>query len=291
MSTKIHYVSAPAGSGKTFQLAKFATTLVASQNRKIIIAQPTKKLIGQTAGQIRNANPSVAVHSIFSHGDGDAVTPRIVNHMANADPSAGQILLITHEALKRLPNAHRVHWDLFVDEIPAVFESIPLKVAKTHQYLTDHLELEDVAVGISAVKIASQKADDIDKLKLNKTEDELLGRFGEIATHLLDESRTVMVETAAYNSLLNGTRSKGEVNFFSMLDASFVDDYASVTLLGANATETELFILWESLCNVRFERHPILSKGLRYQQHQNGHRLAVHYLFENEVVDFHAHDE
>lgn len=282
MSTKIQYVSAPAGSGKTFQVGKLAATLVASENRKVIISQPTKKLIIQTANDIRKVNPAASVHLIYSHGDGAPVTPRIERHMANAEPSKGQILLITHEALKRLPNAHRVHWDLFVDEIPPVFECIPLKMVKTHQHLTDHLVLEDLAAGISKVKIANQNSRNITALKHNESEDQLLGYFGEIATHLLDESRTVMVETAGYNSLLNGTKHKGEVNFFSVLDASFVEDYASVTFLGANATETELFILWESLCDVRFAPHPILSKGLRYQEHQNGSRLTIHYLFEHE---------
>jgi reverse gyrase len=181
MSTKIQYVSAPAGSGKTFQVGKMAVTLVASENRKIIKSQPTKKLIIQTANDIRKINPAVSVNTIYSHGDGAPVTPRIERHMANADPSKGQILLVTHEALKRLPNAHRVHWDLFVDEIPAVFECIPLKMVKTHQLLTDHLVLEDIAAGISKVKIASQNTANITALKSNESEDQLLGYFGEIA--------------------------------------------------------------------------------------------------------------
>ena len=279
---RIQYVSAPAGSGKTHQLQHLATKLVGSDNRKVLIAQPTKQLIAQTAKAIQAANPNIKVHTIFSLGDGSAVLPRIEQHMRDADKSVGQVLLITHEALKRLPNAYRVHWDLFVDEIPAVFECIPLKVVKTHSYLTQHLALEEVASGISGVKIAVGQANAIEGLNRNESEDELIGHFGEITNHLLDDNRTVMVKTAEFNSLLDGTKDKGEVNFFSILDAGFVDGYNSVTFMGANAKDTELFILWKQLKLATFVQHKTLAKGLRYQAHENGSRLTVHYLFENE---------
>ena len=279
---RIQYVSAPAGSGKTHQLQQLATKLIGSENRKVLIAQPTKQLIAQTADAITQANPNIKAHTIFSTGDGDAVLPRIERHMRDADKSVGQVLLITHEALKRLPNAYRVHWDLFVDEIPAVFECIPLKVVKTHALLTQHITTEEIAVGISAVKIAVGQASAIDGLNRNESEDELIGHFGEITDHLLDENRTVMVRTAEFNSLLDRTKDRGEVNFFSILDAGFVDGYNSVTFMGANAKDTELFILWEQLKLATFVQHPTMAKGLRYQAHENGSRLTVHYLFENE---------
>jgi hypothetical protein len=128
--------------------------MASSGKRKILIAQPTKELIQQTANRISNLYPGVAVHTIYSGPSGDSVLPRIERHMAHAERAKGQVLLITHEALKRLPPAHRIHWELIVDEIPAVFGCIPLKIVDTHRYLTDHLALEDLAAGISAVKIA-----------------------------------------------------------------------------------------------------------------------------------------
>lgn len=279
---RIQYVSAPAGSGKTHQLINLAATMVASENRKVLIAQPTKQLIAQTAKAIEELNPNINVQTIFSLGDGSAVLPRIEQHMREADRSMGQVLLITHEALKRLPNAYRVHWDLFVDEIPAVFECIPLKVVKTHALLTQHLALEGIARGISGVKIDAGHSTAIESLNRNETEDELLGHFAEITSHILDDNRTLMVETAEYEALLSGTKERGEVNFFSILDAGFVDGFNTVTFMGANAKETELFILWSELNYASFVQHPILGKKLRYQKHENGSRLTIHYLFENE---------
>lgn len=278
----ILYVSAAAGSGKTHQLIQHVTKLVASDHRKVLIAQPTKNLIIQTANDIKSVNPDIDVTPIYSIGDGKAVTPRIEQHMRDADRTKGQVLLITHEALKRLPNAYRVHWDLFVDEIPAVFENIPLKVVKTHSYLTDHIKLKEIASGISAVDIEAGHLQAVNGLNVNESEDELIGHFGTISDHLLDENRTVMVESEELNSLINGTKTKGEINFFSLLDAGFVDSYNSVTFLGANALETEMFIIWKTLKMATFVEHPTLSKGLRYSKHQNGHRLQIHYMFENE---------
>ena len=281
-SATIYYVCAGAGSGKTHQLVGHAATLVKTQKAKVLIAQPTKVLMLQTLAEIQSQFPEVPAQAIYNAGDGKAVLPEIVEHMKQADPHSGQILLITHEALKRLPNAYRVHWDLFVDEIPAVFQNVSLKVAKTHSHLTDLLELEAITGNVAAVKIREGFKSQMEALRVNKTGDQLLGLFGEIATHLLDENRTVMVETAEFNSLLNGKRPKGELNFFSILRAQFVADYKSVTFMGANATETELFILWEALSEVQFQEHPHLSKGLRFKQHTNGNRLTVNFLFEHE---------
>lgn len=278
----IFYVSAGAGSGKTHSLIGHAATLVKSKNAKVLIAQPTKALIIQTLAEIQSQFPHIPAQAIYNAGDGKAITPEIMTHMQQADPHRGQILLITHEALKRLPNAYRVHWDLFVDEIPAVFENVSLKVAKTHSHLTDLLALEAITDNVAAVQIREDRKSQVEALRANKTGDQLLGLFGEIATHLLDENRTVMVETAAYNELLNGKMPKGELNFFSILRAEFVAGYKSVTFMGANARETELFILWQALKETQFVEHPQLSKGLRFSQHTNGNRLTVNFLFEHE---------
>jgi len=276
------YVDAGAGSGKTHQLIGHAATLVKAQKAKVLIAQPTKVLILQTLAEIQSQFPDVSAQAVYNAGDGKAITPAIMEHMKQADPHGGQILLITHEALKRLPNAYRVHWELFVDEIPAVFENVSLKVAKTHSHLTDLLNLEAITGSVAAVKIREGFKSQMEALRVNKSGDQLLGLFSEIATHLLDDNRTVMIETAEYNALLSGKRPQGELNFFSILRAEVVADYKSVTFMGANASETELFILWESLSEVQFQEHPHLSKGLRFKQHGNGQRLTVNFLFEHE---------
>ena len=278
----IYYISAPAGSGKTHQLEQHAAKLVASESRKILIAQPTRQLIQQTAINLRRENPGMAVKTIYSNPGQDGVIPRIEAHMANADPSKGQVLLITHEALKRLPVAHQQHWDLFMDEIPSVFECVSLKIVKTHAHLTDHIELEDLGRGISAVRITAGHRSAMEALLRNESQDELLERFGQIADHLLDANRNVMVESECYQALLDGSKSKGEVNFFSILGPEFVQDFNSVTLMGANALETELFALWGICTDIAFVPHPLLSKRLRYHSHPNGQRLTIHYLFEHE---------
>jgi hypothetical protein len=268
MQTIIHYVSAPAGSGKTYQLEQLAAKLLVSENRKILIAQPTRHLIQQTAVNLRQANPGLAVKTIYSNLTSDAVMPRIEAHMAKADPAKGQVLLISHEALKRLPAAYRHHWDLFVDEIPAVFDRVTLKIVKTHGHLT--------------AKIAAGHQAAVETLFRNESDDELLDHFQKIAGHLLDGHRSVMVETDSYQALLDGRKREGEINFFSILGPEFVQDFHSVTLMGANALETELFVLWGTRSDIRFEPHPLLTKGLRYHEHPNGDRLTVHYLFEQE---------
>lgn len=278
----IQYVSAPAGSGKTHQLQIHAEREVRLSNRKILIAQPTKELMRQTHASIRAINSDIKITTIVSQL-GRAAVPAIEAHMRDADPSKGQVLIISHEALKRLPNAYRTHWDLYVDEIPEVYKAIQIKAAETHSYLTDHLEVEAIDENISSVKIKSGHFTDIENLNINRADDQPLRYFGEITDLLMSENYDLMVETQNYQDLISGKKDKGEVNFFAVLGTQFVDGYNSVTFMGANAEETSLFLLWSRVGGVKFRKQDMITKGLRYRVHPNGSRLTINYLFENEL--------
>jgi hypothetical protein len=279
----IQYVSAPAGSGKTHQLQILAEQEVNQFNKKIIIAQPTKRLMGQTATAIRAINPNTPVHVIVNQKNVRAAVPAIEAHMRNADPSKGQVLIISHEALKRLPNAYRAHWDLYVDEIPEVFQTVQLNVVKTHHHISSFLDIEAIDSNISSVKIKAGHYTDIESLNLNRSEDELISHFSEITDFIMSDNYDVMVETQNYQSLVNGEKTKGEVNFFALLGTAFIDSYNSVTFMGANAEQTSLFLLWNKLKLATFVKQDIITKGLRYRIHENGSRLTINYLFENEL--------
>lgn len=127
----IHYFDALAGAGKTRALARHGDRL-ALRGLKVLIVQPTQHLIDRTlADELRPLDPTYPCRAI--HGGtmprGASVAGAIVAHFKEVEPNQGEILLITHAALMRVPYLHRkADWHLVMDEVPQVdvFEDLPL---------------------------------------------------------------------------------------------------------------------------------------------------------------------
>lgn len=273
----ISYVSAPAGSGKTFRLVEHAIA-EAKAHKKILIAQPTKALIKQTAKQLRTLDPAATITTIYGVNERQRVVFDVQTHMDKADPYQGEILLITHVTLKRLNKDKRKFWDLYVDEIPKVFERTTLQIAKTHQLVTPFLATEELVPGIT-VLTAGQGAR-IEELIANPTGDQNIATFNGLLSFVRDPNWLVCVTSGSYDDLLTNPATVGHMNFFSILTDDFVAGFNDVTFMGANADATEMLIIWNALLRVQFVPHPVLSAQLRYSTHENGHRLTIKYLFE-----------
>jgi hypothetical protein len=273
---KFKYVDAPAGSGKTYSLTHFAVEQ-ANQHRKIIIAQPSKKLIEQTQLDIATIDPEVKVTAIFGGRGTKNVVGELTRHLTNATPHSGEVLLITHEGLKRLETqGYRGAWQLVVDEIPSVFDHKPLTIKHTHWLVTPQFQLESLGVGISAVKAESSTA--IDELIAKADEDQNYQTFKDVLKAVIDPNRLVCVVDGTWNQLLSG--SAKQCDFFVIQKPQFFAGWASVTFMGANAWHTEMMVIWPKLFTVEFDVHPELSSRLRYDQHRNGQRLTLRYMFD-----------
>lgn len=273
----ISYVSAPAGSGKTYGLAHHSVS-EAKAHRKVLIAQPTKRLIRQTAQQIRAIDPSISVTAIYGKNPHDYPVRKVHDHIENAAANNGEVLLITHETLKRLNKANRRFWHLYVDEIPGVFNPITLKIALTHEHVTPYLEESELVPGISV--ITAKETARIEELIANPTGDQNIASFNRLLTAVLDPNQLVCIRTESYRDLLTNPFTTGHMDFFSILTVGFVDGFADVTFMGAHAEHSELVAIWSKMLPVTFAQHPALSKSLRYSVHENGHRLKLTYLFD-----------
>lgn len=127
----IYYFDALAGAGKTRALARHADRL-ARRGLKVLIVQPTRHLIDKTlSDELLTLDPPYPCRAI--HGGtvlrGASPVGTIVAHFRDAEPSQGEVLLITHAALMRAPYLHRkADWHLIMDEVPQVdvFEDLPL---------------------------------------------------------------------------------------------------------------------------------------------------------------------
>jgi hypothetical protein len=287
MSHTFYSVSAPAGSGKTFALAKHAVDL-AHNHQKVLIVQPTKILIKETWAAIKRNDPTLTVTTIVSKSLGTSnVLGEVIAHMKNAEPGKGEVLLVSHEILDRMPDTHRQFWHLFVDEMPSGFDAHNLQIAVTHEHATAHLKAERPLIGdVVAVEALHEGA--LRELADNTAQDSGLAVFKELASDVLNPDKLVCVNLPNYERLIDPTGAEKIVSFFSILQPTFLDGFSSVTIMGANLDSTELYLLWEKLLHVEWKAHPILSQSLRYITHKNGKRLTIKYVIEGNWSKYHA---
>jgi hypothetical protein len=111
---------------------------LALQGERVLIIQPTKHLLNETASRLRASYPDVSVVVMNEDTVGSGVSTDL-QHLKDAaslwsDPA-------NHWAsFERLRYFHRRgDWTVFLDEPPQGHECIPLKAAITHHYLTDCL--------------------------------------------------------------------------------------------------------------------------------------------------------
>jgi late competence protein required for DNA uptake (superfamily II DNA/RNA helicase) len=90
----IKMVDALAGAGKTFAAGKHAAR-TARVGHKTLFVQPTKDLITETLGGIRQHSPDIRLTAIHSDTT-EHVVASIVQHTKDASQHQGEILFITH---------------------------------------------------------------------------------------------------------------------------------------------------------------------------------------------------
>lgn len=280
---QIQYVSAPAGSGKTYELARWTTERVAAHD-KIIIAQPTTQLMRETAKAIQGIGADVTPTVFYSRGGRDNVTARIQAHLEGAAPHHGEVILISHEALERLPNSHKAFWTLFVDETPAVFSTNTLSIPKTGHLVTTSTRIQEELV--PGVGVMAKGSPLLDQIATN--DDDGYRPFQPLARAILDPNVLVLADVEQFNDLIGNSRTKGLFYSYHITRSAFLQDFASVTLMSANFEDSELYHFWSKFENIAWSKHTIqhrIEAGTRFQggTHTNGTRLTIRYLFDQDV--------
>lgn len=276
MTTPFFYVSAPAGSGKTYNLAHHAIA-EAARGTKLLIAQPTNELIDQTVSTIRLNSPTTPLRVITGATTTGSVSSTIQAHLEAADPLRGEVLFISHEALNRLSPSHRKFWKLVVDEIPGVVEHMNLPIGDTHGFATSLIEPAEMASGLSVLQ--PRQLSVLDERIANRKGDINTRNFQPLFAAIRSQVKEVFVASDRYASLLNDPDFDGNMDFFSLTLPAAYDGFADVTFMAANAEFTELMVVWSDFLGVKFKPHPTLGKGLA-TEHVNGPLLKLEYLFD-----------
>ncbi|MFP6860773.1 DEAD/DEAH box helicase family protein [Pseudomonas sp.] len=112
-SKKIHIAEALPGSGKSTKFIEMIPSLIVKS--KLLYAMPTNALIKELALDIQvraGINPLVVTSETTDH-----VVSRLENVLAS---NTSPLVMVTHEALRRVDPRLLDGWELVMDEVPSV---------------------------------------------------------------------------------------------------------------------------------------------------------------------------
>ena len=265
----IYTVDCVAGAGKTYAAVDHSARL-AGLGRKTVIAQPSALLIDQTFDDFRARHPAVPVTQITSATHPNRVTSSIIAHCKAAALIAGEVLLITHSALMRLPYVHRKDdWTLIVDEAPSLtsayeFSDIPANFRSWYQ--TSNADMAYCQIAPKWWNTGQLNA------VVHLQAEAKLHRFREFAGAILNPWTDVF----ALKSQINRSAKGGQVAYYTMLRPEVFDGWNSATVMAACLTDTLLYRAFVRQ-GVEFRPHRTLMRGLRLDKHTNGNLLTIHH--------------
>ena len=259
---KIYKVSAGCGSAKTYSAMNEAVRL-ANQGERVLVVQPTIQCIEEWEPFVKERVSTFKFHGEQNPG---IVAKSFNDHLRTADKRSGEIVFVTHALLRLIPFfIHKHTWTVIHDEIPAMTKTFSLNLKNHRDELNDYFKQSHTPEGIAIHStdetflrdiIEGSEHDDVDKV------------FEPLARALLDDfSITYMLEE----------NQSGIFNFLSVLQPSFLCGFKRAIVMGANFDDSLMPKLWNTTSFVDYE--PVTSR-LRFQKHENGHRLTIHYMFD-----------
>ena len=277
-----YYVDGPCGSAKTYAAVRHAHRL-ARLGKKILICQPSIFLINQTLADLASLTPEVRFRAI--HGEtSDRVIGDIIEHLKHTALD-GEILLVTHAALMLLPYVHRrQEWHVIMDEIPQCDWCSEFNVPDTHRLITDCFDVDAEAASLADNRYVRAVPKDhfrLEQMARNRNCDQVFDIFQQAANKLISPHWSAYVLDDQYTSLVNGVGEKRKLLAFAHLKPSLLDGFASSTVMGACFRQSVMYQLW-SAAGVQFRPHKLITKGLRYKEHSNGHLLTILYATEQD---------
>lgn len=269
---KIQVISKGCGQGKTQQ----ALDLLAVIDDRYILTQPIKSLIGQSETDLLKKNAEVRANVITgdtSTGVGQQIRDAMARPMLLTQ--SPNILMATHKAVLDLQSSDKGKWNLIVDEIPPVTKHLEYKLKLTRRWVVRHLAVKQGLGDTYELTIKAGHVEAVETIQRYSKDDTPGATMSELWQFLLHPHYKVYVSKAEW--LANGAKANGQVelNAHVVLQPSVFSDYASVTLMGANAYNSRLVQIWSQM-GVEFGNHTSIPDTTHSQA--TGMRLTVKYL-------------
>jgi hypothetical protein len=273
---KYYTANGKCSAGKTHSATRYAVKL-ANKNEKIIIAQPSKKCIGEWHPKTIDIAGNVPVFRFDGNScEKGHVKNEIMAHMKESK-FGGEIIFVTQQALMSLPYTHNPdRWHLIIDEIPPVDIFFSKHLTVNHRFLTDAIEVIQQSADTSLVEVIDEQL--LRRYAENKENDDIDGLFKTIAQHLLSDHYRMSAINENYDRTVRGDTERGKypLYLYGELQPSVFQDFKTTTIMGACLEESLLFQMWSN-AGVEFEPHEEITKNLRFIEHTNGHRLEIYY--------------
>ena len=271
--TKIFYVDGVCGSGKTTAMVELVNKW-ASCGGKTVIAQPSKRLLGETArklrGRIEKYTADIYPGQVYKQFNMDLAVYGRSDDAFTA--------LTTHNAVLNAPPIDaRQHWHLFVDEIPSVDRTVYLNIGETNGWVAQTLEPYDIEDNLClGLKVADGHKETWKRWKRNATEDSLIScaAIQGMAELLLHTSYDVFVTRASWQTRHH---NNWQLRVHAILKPDVFSGWQSVRIMGANFPKSMLALVWQQM-GVELSACPSLRHLAKAHDRDTGERVKVHYF-------------
>jgi hypothetical protein len=266
----ITYCSAPPGSGKTRGIKNEACSMAEGFN-KVLILQPTRDLLGNTAAKEIHPFPCRIFHKGTVEG---SVAKELADYVAEVPDEIREVLLATHQVLPHIKNfANKNRWHVLIDEDLQVVRYDKHEIPQTHDLITKYLAVERVNGIYGRVDVIDRDA--VEEIAKNEDEDEIRETLAGTCRILLNPYWESYVNIEQYQAVVKG--EGGILAFHSILKPDVLRGFASVFMASANFEDSQVFEVWGQL-GVEFSPDLDFAKELLYTEHPNGDLVTIYYV-------------
>ena len=248
----------------------------------MLFLSPTKELSTKTAANELMGRVRSRIINEDTVGKGN-VTSELAKHFKKPSEFAESLVFATHAALPYLRFiANQRHWHVIIDEELQVIQYVCHRLPKMHGLITDDTRLESHNSIYSRIVPCNMSA--LEEKAKNKDDDEVYKVVAGTIGRLLNPHWLNYVNTEQYERLRRGESQTLAIH--SILSPSIVEGFASVLMTAANFEDTALYQLWSEwngaedtplASQPRFIGDNAFLNSLRFQSHQNGQLLTIHY--------------
>jgi hypothetical protein len=281
MKNTFYYVNALAGSGKTHGAIQYALKM-ASSGEKVLIVQPTIKLIEESYQNAKNRNLlGMNISRIHSESVLNISTQsELMEYLKYPIPDVGEVLFVTHKTFFSLPYFHQKdNWIVIVDEVPNVIRLVDINLPDTHNLITGHIEAINENALYYLLKPKSGHEGYLQRIVKNKNNDEFYNLIRDLAELVNSPYWKVYIKKQNWRRILDGDTESGKIKLqaFGILQPKILFGIKEVVLMGAMFDESPLKRLWKTK-DIEFDGNHEIKDSLLFDRHENSHLIEIKYF-------------
>ncbi|WP_311273223.1 MULTISPECIES: hypothetical protein [unclassified Rhizobium] len=268
----VNFVDGLVGSGKTHSMIEF---IVASGDTEhFLIGTPNTKLSQETAKNLLDLGiDCVQIDSTNTRRCATAVRDLLVqnNH---------KVIIANRDVILKIDRKYTGKHHLILDEIPNVYEAITLKGMVTSKDTIKRLiatKATKETPDFYDVFVTTQGAEFLAKYQTEEVlvvnEDQKKPSLPKVLETAWSSNYRTLLSASSYTKFMYADGKR--LTFFVLMKASIFDGFKSVTVMGANFTDSLFFLVLSS--EINFVPHPAI-KG-RYSDHSNkADQTSIYYF-------------